>query len=112
MSNLIEGITMKLLNTLLLLTLALTANIASADHGEGCKNMQKMDFSMKGMDTNKDGTISSAEYMAANQDQTTDNFKHMDANNDGKLDTKEQKDIEEVMKEMHNPKAKTPVSTM
>lgn len=86
--------------------------MANADHHEGCQHMNKADFSIKGMDTNKDGAISSNEYLAASPGETAENFKHIDANNDGKLDTKEQKDVEEVLKNIHNMPAKATTTTM
>jgi hypothetical protein len=96
--------------------LLLSFNIANANHHEGghegCNNMKSTEINMKGMDTTKDGAISSAEYLAITKEKTADNFKHMDANNDGKLDTMEQKDIEAVLNEMRSKPAKAPVSTM
>lgn len=101
---------------LLAATILLCANVASANHHEGaqegCPYMNNMDFSMKVMDTNKDGTISLSEYSTAKQAEINDSFKHLDANNDGKLDAKEQKDVEEVLKAIHNPKSKASMSTM
>ena len=93
---------MKMGKYLVLVLLALSANIAMADHHEGCKNMDKADFSMKGLDTDKDGNISKDEYVAAGQADAEKNFKHIDANGDGKLDAAEQKDVEEVLKNMHS----------
>ena len=92
--------------------LAFSANMANADHHEGCQNMNKADFSMKGMDTNNDGAISSAEYLTASPGETAENFKHVDANSDGKLDAKEQKNVEEVLKSIHDMPAKAPTATM
>lgn len=101
---------------LLAATILLCANVASANHHEGaqegCPYMKNMDFSMKVMDINKDGTISLSEYSTAKQAEINDSFKHLDANNDGKLDAKEQKDVEEVLKAIHNPKSKASMSTM
>lgn len=101
---------------LLAATILLCTNVASANHHEGahesCPYMKNMDFSMKAMDTNKDGTISLSEYSAANQAEINDTFKHLDANNDGKLDAKEQKDVEDVLKAIHSPKSKASVNTM
>ena len=96
-------------------TLLLCTNLALANHheaGEGCKNMEKMDFSMKNMDADKDGIIIKEEYVKSAQGDVEKDFKHIDANNDGKLDANEQKDVEEVLKAMHGVKTKTPVSTM
>ncbi|MBC7756179.1 MAG: hypothetical protein H7Z20_05965 [Bdellovibrio sp.] len=101
--------------TLLTLIISFNCDFANANHDathEGCKDMKNMDFSMKELDLNKDGDISLDEYAAANQGDTAKKFNHMDANNDGKLDSKEQKDVENVLKAIHNPKAKTPVSTI
>lgn len=107
---------MNITKTLVAASFLLCANFALANHHEGghegCKDMKNMDFSMKGIDTNKDGSISRDEYAAAGQGDVDKNFKHMDANNDGKLDAKEQKDVEEVLKAMHSTKSKAPVSTM
>lgn len=93
----------------------LCANVASANHHEGahegCTQMKNMDFNMKAMDTDKDGTISLSEYAAAKQAEINDSFKHLDANNDGKLDAKEQKDVEDVLKSVHRM-PETPVSNM
>lgn len=102
--------------TLIAACFLLCANLAQANHHEGahegCKDMKNMDFSMKDIDTNKDGNISKEEYATAGQGDVDKNFKHMDANSDGKLDAKEQKDVEDVLKAMHSQKAKAPVSTM
>lgn len=107
---------MNITKPLMTATFLLCANLAQANHHEGghegCNDMKNMDFSMKDIDTDKDGSISKQEYAAAGQGDVDKNFKHMDANNDGKLDAKEQKDVEEVLKAMHNSKAKVPVSTM
>ena len=103
---------MQLNKIVLASTLVLSTNMAMANHHEGCKDMKNMDFSMKDVDTNKDGDISKDEYAAAGQGDVDKNFKHMDANNDGKLDAKEQKDVEDVLKAMHSQKARAPVSTM
>ena len=104
---------------LISIIVSLNCSFAYASHDgahEGCKDMKNMDFSMKDMDTNKDGDISRDEYAAAGQGDIDKNFKHMDANNDGKLDAKEQKDVENVLKAMHSPNAKTktkaPANTM
>ena len=104
------------IKTLIAACFLLCANLAQANHHEGahegCKDMKNMDFSMKDMDTNKDGYISKEEYSAAELGDADKNFKHIDANGDGKLDAKEQKDVEDVLKAMHSQKAKAPVSTM
>jgi EF hand len=100
---------------LIAVTLLLCTNLAQANHhegGEGCKNMQKMDFSMKSMDTDKDGIVSKDEYAKSAQGDVDKDFKHIDANSDGKLDAAEQKDVEDVLKAMHGVKTQTPVSTM
>ena len=102
--------------TLIAASFLLCASFAQASHHEGthegCKDMKNMDFSMKDVDTNKDGNISKEEYATARQGDVDNKFKHMDANSDGKLDAKEQKDVEDVLKAMHSQKAKAPVSTM
>ena len=107
---------MNMTKILIAASFLLSANFAQANHHEGghegCKDMKNMDFSMKDVDTNKDGVISKEEYTAAGQGDADKNFKHMDANSDGKLDAKEQKDVENVLKAMHSTKAKTPASTM
>ena len=107
---------MKITKTLIATCFLLCANFAQANHHEagheGCKDMKNMDFSMKDMDADKDGSISKDEYAAAAQGDVDKNFKHLDANSDGKLDAKEQKDVESVLKAMHSQKAKAPVSTM
>lgn len=99
---------------LLAATILLCTNVANANHHEGaqegCPYMKNMDFSMKAMDINKDGTISLSEYSTAKQAEINDGFKHIDANNDGKLDAKEQKDVEEVLKSIHQMPEKTPTS--
>lgn len=99
-------------SVLLSIALLMTSNIAFANHHEGCSDMKNMDYSMKSTDTDKDGMISRDEYAAANKTDADKNFKHIDANSDGKLDAAEQKDVEEVLKAMHNKPAKTPTSTM
>lgn len=107
---------MNISKTLVAASFLLCANFAQANHHEGghegCKDMKNMDFSIKDIDTNKDGDISKDEYAAAGQGDLEKNFKHMDANRDGKLDAKEQKDIESVLKAMHNTKTKVPPATM
>ena len=107
---------MNLTKTLIATSFLLCANFALANHHEGahedCKNMKKMDFSMKELDTNKDGNISTEKYAVAGHGDIDKNFKHMDANNDGKLEAKEKKDIESVLKAMHSQKSKSPVNTM
>jgi Ca2+-binding EF-hand superfamily protein len=100
---------------LLAAAILLCANVASANHHEGahegCPHINNIDFSMKAMDTDKDGTISLSEYAATKQTEINDSFKHLDANNDGKLDAKEQQDVEDVLKSIHS-KPETPASTM
>jgi hypothetical protein len=110
-----KWITIIMNKLLIAATLLLCTNLALANHheaGEGCKNMEKMDFSMKNMDADKDGIITKEEYVKSAQGDVEKDFKHIDANNDGKLDANEQKDVEEVLKAMHGVKTKTPVSTM
>lgn len=107
---------MNIKTSLFAAAILLGCNIAQANHHEGahegCKDMKNMDFSMKDIDTNKDGDISKEEYAAAGQGDVEKNFKHMDANRDGKLDAKEQKDVENVLKAMHSTKNKAPAATM
>ena len=100
------------ISVLLAATLICASSMAVADHHEGCKDMKNMDFSMKSMDSDKDGMISKDEYAAANQSEINENFKHIDANNDGKLDAKEQKDVEDVLKEIHSPATKKPANAV
>ena len=77
-------------------------------HGEKCAGMAHGNFSISGLDANKDGAITKEEYLAGDKNNTEKTFKHIDANTDGKLDTAEQKDIEAVYKDIHEKhKAKT-----
>lgn len=72
-----------------------------AKHGHNCEGMAHGDFSISGLDANKDGVITKEEYMAGDARNTEKLFKHMDANSDGKLDLNEQKEIEAVYKDIH-----------
>ena len=75
---------------------------AGADaHGEKCEGMAQGDFSISGLDTNKDGVITKQEYLASGAKNAEKTFKHLDANSDGKLDLQEQKEIEAVYKAIH-----------
>ncbi len=85
------------------------AQLAFANHHEGgdaenghkCEDMAHGDFSISGLDANKDGVITKKEYVAGGKANTEKLFKHLDANSDGKLDAAEQKEIEAVYKDMH-----------
>lgn len=77
-------------------------------HGAKCDGMEKADFSISGLDTDKNNLISIQEYLAGDNTHTEKTFKHMDANSDGVLDTAEQSEIEAVYKTIHGQqKAKT-----
>ena len=69
---------MNLTKTLIATSFLLCANFALANHHEGahedCKNMKKMDFSMKELDTNKDGNISTEKYAVAGHGDIDKNF--------------------------------------
>lgn len=96
---------------LLVMTLSVfgTSQFANANHheagepahGHNCEGMTHGDFSISGLDTNKDGVITKEEYAAGDARNTEKLFKHMDANSDGKLDAAEQKEIEAVYKDIH-----------
>jgi hypothetical protein len=72
-----------------------------AENGHKCEGMAHGDFSISGLDANKDGVITKKEYVAGGKANTEKLFKHLDANSDGKLDAAEQKEIEAVYKDMH-----------
>lgn len=72
-----------------------------AAHGHNCAGMAHGDFSISGLDTNKDGVITKEEYAAGDARNTEKLFKHMDGNSDGQLDLAEQKEIEAVYKDIH-----------
>ncbi len=72
-----------------------------ATHGEKCEGMTHGNFSISGLDANKDGVITQQEYLAGDTRNTEKMFKHMDANSDGKLDLDEQAQIEAVYKDIH-----------
>lgn len=77
-------------------------------HGEKCAGMAHGDFSISGLDANKDGAITKEEYLTGDKNNTEKTFKHIDANSDGNLDKAEQKEIEAVYKDIHEKhKAKT-----
>jgi hypothetical protein len=66
-------------------TLLLCTNLALANHheaGEGCKNMEKMDFSMKNMDADKDGIIIKEEYVKSAQGDVEKDFKVLPKNSE------------------------------
>ena len=77
-------------------------NNATADitHGQNCEGMEQDNFSISGLDLNKDGVITKEEYLADIKN-TAKTFNHIDANSDGKLDLEEQKEIESVYKAIH-----------
>ncbi|OYY95712.1 MAG: hypothetical protein B7Y32_07650 [Methylophilales bacterium 16-45-7] len=58
-------------------------------------------FSISGLDKNKDGNITKAEYLNGDKNNTEKVFKHIDVNNDGALDAAEQADVESVYKAIH-----------
>jgi hypothetical protein len=72
-----------------------------ATGGEKCEGMSHGNFSISGLDANKDDVITLNEYLAGDQSNTEKVFKHIDANSDGKLDKAEQTDIEAVYKMIH-----------
>ncbi len=77
-------------------------------HEKKCEGMLQGDFSISGLDANKDGVITKEEYLAGNPRNSEKIFNHLDANGDGKLDLEEQKQIEAVYKAIHQQyKAKT-----
>ncbi len=77
-------------------------------HGAKCNGMENADFSISGLDTDKNKLITLQEYLAGNKTNTEKTFKHMDANSDGVLDVAEQSEIEAVYKTIHGQhKAKT-----
>ena len=78
-----------------------------AKDGAKCEGMAHGNFSISGLDANKDGAISQAEYSDGDKTNNEKTFKHIDANRDGKLDQAEQAEIEAVYKAIHqDPKAK------
>ncbi len=105
---------MNLTKLIIAVAFLLCSTFALANHHEGahegCTDMKKMDFSMKDLDTNKDGNISKEEYAAVRQGDVEKTFKHIDANGDGVLDAKEQKDVEEVLEGMHSQKPNSTVN--
>ena len=73
-------------------TLGLGATAAMAEHHEGGDHKGGM---MQKVDTNGDGVISKAEFMAKHEEM----FAKMDANKDGNLSADEMKAAREYMKE-------------
>jgi hypothetical protein len=94
-------------------------NLAYANHhgehgghdGAKCEGMGNADFSISGLDTDKNKLITLQEYLAGDQTNTEKTFKHMDANSDGVLDAEEQLEIEAVYKAIHL-KHKSKTTTM
>lgn len=74
------------------LALGMTSGVAMAEHHEGGDHKGKM---MERVDTDGDGMISKAEFMAKHEEK----FAKMDANNDGQLSKEEMKEAREHMKE-------------
>lgn len=72
-----------------------------AKHGENCAGMSNADFSISGLDADKNNLITIQEYLAGDKNNNEKTFKHVDANGDGVLDVAEQKDIEAVYKAIH-----------
>ena len=70
---------------------------------EKCAGMAEGSFSISGLDANKDGSISKAEYLSGDPSNTEKVFKHIDANSDGSLNQTEQADVEAVYKAIHQP---------
>jgi hypothetical protein len=68
---------------------------------EKCEGMSNGNFSISGLDANKDGSITKSEYLEGNKSNNEKTFKHIDANGDGKLDQTEQSEIEAVYKAIH-----------
>ena len=90
--------------TLLIIGLSHVAFAHEGNHGvdgKKCEGMANGSFSISYLDTNKDGNISKAEYLAGDKSNTEKTFAHLDANSDGNLDQDEQKEIEEVYKKIH-----------
>ena len=80
------------LTALMAATLGLTATAAIANDHEGGHHKGKM---MEKVDTNGDGVISKAEFMAKHEDM----FAKMDANNDSQLTKEEMREARQAMKE-------------
>ncbi|HEY0563920.1 MAG TPA: hypothetical protein VGD04_11365 [Methylophilus sp.] len=70
------------------------------DHDK-CESMSQTSYSISGLDTNQDGHITQAEYLAGDASNNAKIFSHIDANKDGKLDSAEQTEIEAVYKSLH-----------
>lgn len=75
---------------------------ADAAHGDKCQDMSHASFGIGHYDSDKDGSISLQEYLAADAVNTEKTYKHLDANSDGKLDAQEQQEIEAVYKAIHD----------
>jgi len=102
-----------------LVTMICAVNLAYANHhgehdshdGTKCEGMENADFSISGLDKDKNKLITIQEYLAGDETNTEKTFKHMDANGDGVLDAEEQSEIEAVYKAIHL-KHKSKTTTM
>lgn len=83
------------LTALMAASLGLTATAAFAGHHEGGDGHHKGQKMMERVDTNGDGVISKAEFMAKHEEM----FVKMDADKDGELTKEEMKNAREAMKE-------------
>ncbi|MDG1453751.1 MAG: hypothetical protein P8Q17_04840 [Methylophilaceae bacterium] len=101
---------MNFTNKLIAISFLLFTNFALASDNENCKGMKNIDFSLKNLDVNNDGYISKEEYAVVSQGDIDKTFKHIDANGDGKLDIYEQKEVEDVLEEMHIQKSNSTVN--
>jgi Ca2+-binding EF-hand superfamily protein len=81
------------------LALGLT-QVAYANHdGADGKHCERMKHDMMDADSNKDGTISKDEFMAAHQARANKMFEMLDANHDGKIDQAERDAMKTKWKE-------------
>lgn len=83
------------------LTYANHHEAGESTHEKKCEGMAHGDFSISGLDANKDGNISKEEYLTGDKSNSEKTFKHIDANSDGNLDQAEQKEIEAAYKDIH-----------